>query len=113
MPPKPSSIRAYIEHIKSGGAKTQIEQIMACYIKHDPYLLTRNQIEKITKIRISSVTPRINILLYPDPDNPDIKGPLKIVDHGRCPVSQSERVELLGVNWPDNGKPLEQIRFDL
>ena len=113
MPPKPSSIRAYIEHIKSGGAKTQTDMIMLCYLEKDPILLTRNQVELLTGLRINAVTGRVHLLLYPDPKNHDIEGPLKVVDHGRCPVSQSERVELLGVNWPDNGKPLEQIRFEL
>ncbi len=46
------------------------------------------------------MTGRVNSLIYPDPADSTAEGPLKVLDHGPCPVSKSERVELIGVNWP-------------
>jgi hypothetical protein len=112
MPPKSSSIRAYIDHVRNGGVKRQQDKIMACYLENDPVWLTRNQVEELTGIRINAVTGRVNILLYPDPDDHEIEGPLKVMDHGRCPVSQSERVELIGVNWIAYEK-MSQLEFNL
>ena len=111
MSVKPSSRRAYIEHVISGVARSQMERILECYIMHDPQLLTRNQVEKITGIRINAVTGRVNVLIHPDPNDKEIQGPLRVVDHGPCPVSKSKRVELIGVNWPVEETRAEQMEM--
>ena len=106
-----SSRRAYIEQVKSGRARTQRDKIMLCYLRHDPTLLTRNQVEEITKIRINAVTGRVNSLIYPDPNDHEVEGPLKVYDHGRCPVSKSEHVEFIGVNWPEEETQQMEMRI--
>lgn len=56
------------------------------------------------------MTGRVNSLIYPDPNDHEAEGPLKVFDHGPCPVSKSEHVELIGVNWPI--EPVEEIEVE-
>ncbi len=76
MPPKPSSIRAYLEHVKSGKCTTQRERVMYCILDHAP--VSRDQISKLTGIPINAVCGRVHSLLHPDPDDKTILGPVKI-----------------------------------
>ena len=107
MPPKPSSIRAYLEHVKSGKCTTQRERVMFCILTHAP--VSREQIEKITGIKLSSVCPRVHSLMYPDPDDPSVLGPVKIAYH-----SEVRRIEYLEARWVrlEDEKP-KQIKFEL
>ncbi len=107
MPPKPSSIRAYIEHVRSGKCKTQREAVMLCILTHAP--ISREQISKITGIKLSSVCPRVHSLLEPDPDDKTVRGPVKIAFH-----SENRRIEYLEARWVKlEDEDLVQVKFTL
>lgn len=107
MPPKPSSIRAYLEHVRSGKCTQQRERVMYCILCHAP--VSREMIANITGIKITSVCPRVHSLLYPDPDDKTVLGPVKIAYH-----SEVRRIEYLEARWVrlEDEKP-KQIKFEL
>ena len=65
---------------------------MYCILTHTP--VSREMISKITGIKLSSVCGRVHSLLYPDPDDKSVKGPVKIAYH-----SEVRRIEYLEAQW--------------
>ena len=107
MPPNPTSIRAYIEHVRSGKCKPQRERVMYCILCRAP--ITREQISKITNIKLSSVCGRVHSLIYPDPEDEKVLGPVKVAFH-----SKKRRIEYLEARWVRlEDEKLEQIRLGL
>ena len=106
MPPKPSSIRAYLEHVRSGKCTQQRERVMYCILTHAP--VSREMIAEITGIKITSVCPRVHSLLYPDPDNKKVLGPVKIAYN-----SKVRRIEFLEARWVRlEDEKLEQLEMN-
>jgi len=108
MTVNPTSIRAYLERVKSrGGFKPQRDLVMICILDHAP--VTREQISNITGIKLSSVCGRVHSLIYPDPYDKTIKGPVKVAFR-----STKRRIEYLEARWVKlEDEKLEQIRFVL
>ena len=107
MPPKPSSIRAYLEHVRSGKCTQQRERVMYCILTHAP--VSREMIANITGIKLSSVCGRVHSLMYPDPQDKSVLGPVKVAYN-----SKVRRIEYLEARWVrlEDEKP-EQIKFEL
>ena len=65
MPITYTSLVGYREHVLSGKATSQRNQILICLFE-SAVPLTRFQISQITRIRLSSVCGRVNVLLKSD-----------------------------------------------
>ena len=80
---------------------------MYCILTHTP--VSREMISKITGIKLSSVCGRVHSLLYPDPQDKSVLGPVKIAYH-----SEVRRIEYLEAQWVrlEDEKP-KQIKFEL
>jgi hypothetical protein len=104
---KPTSKQAFREHVEERKARTQREIILEC-IRDSSVPINRNQICKLTGIRINAVTGRVNELLQ---KNADGWAPVRVAYEGRDPKSNRPCEYLEATTVVYRTKPDGQVQF--